>query len=262
MTVTTIHSFKGGTGKSLIAVVLGYYLSRQGKKVLLIDGDYYAPCFDTFFPNKKSLQPFTDFLASKANIEDVVSESQYENLYVSYAPTPSFSQEILQADAKTHGRYLKKMIEGFRSARVIHGFDDIVIDNSSGISLAAINFLSASDKSVLVIRPVRYGVETTYQLISQIYRKLKYTTSGEIRKDFLVWNQVPIQEGSALEPRIKKYLDYWTKKFADASIQRGPTIPYMFDVVASMIAESTLDLPKLNGFLTEYVEELSALLSK
>ncbi|MDF1537926.1 MAG: hypothetical protein P1Q69_03390 [Candidatus Thorarchaeota archaeon] len=178
------------------------------------------------------------------------------------APTPDFSQEILQADAKTHGKYLRRIIEGFRTAHIIHGFDEILIDNSSGISLAAINFLSASDKSVLVIRPVRYGVETTYHLISQIYRKLKYTTSGEVRKDFLVWNQVPIQDGSVLEPRIKKYLDYWTEKFADASIHPGPTVPYMFDVVASMIAESTLDLPKITGFLTEHVEELSALLSK
>ncbi len=262
MTTTTIQSFKGGTGKSLVAMVLGYHLSKQGKKVLLVDGDYYAPCFDTFFPKNKDTHPFTSYLSSKSEFKDVVSETQYDNLYVSYAPTPDFSQEMLVADARTHGKYLKRILGGFKTAHTEMGFDEIIVDNSSGISLAAINFLSASDKSALIIRPVRYGVETTYHLITQIYRKLKYTNQGSVRKDILVWNQVPIQEGSTLEPRIKKYLDYWTTKFDDAGILKGPAIPYMFDVVASMIAESTLDLPRLTGFLIGYIQEITEILSK
>ncbi|MBN2230714.1 MAG: AAA family ATPase, partial [Candidatus Thorarchaeota archaeon] len=261
MATITIHSFKGGTGKSLIAAALGYHMSEQGRKVLLIDGDYYAPCFDTFFPQKKDGQPFTSFLAGKAAFKDVVHPSQYKNLYVSYAPTPDFSQEILQADAKTHGRYLKQILAGIKTAKNDMEFDEIIIDNSSGISLAAINFLSCSTRSVLVIRPVRYGVETTFNIINAIYRKLKYSGSGSVRKDFLVWNQVPIQEGSVLEPRIKKYLDYWTDKFAAADIAPGPTIPYIFDIVASMIAESTMDLPKLTEFLEEHIKTLSALVT-
>jgi MinD-like ATPase involved in chromosome partitioning or flagellar assembly len=260
MTTTTVHSFKGGTGKSLIAAVLGYHLSSQGKKVLLVDGDYYAPCFDTFFPKNQEVHPFTSFLSGKTKLQDTISSTQYDNLMVSYAPTPDFSQEILQADAKTHGKYLKRMIAGFDEAQTKLDIDEIVIDNSSGVSLAAINFLSASDRSILVLRPVRYGVETTYDLISAIYRKLKYTSQGSIRQDFLVWNQVPIQDGSVLEPRIQKYLDYWSEKFSEAGISQGPTIPYIFDVVASMITESTMDLPRLTSFLTNYINELADLI--
>ncbi|MFW9933573.1 MAG: hypothetical protein ACFFDR_13060, partial [Candidatus Thorarchaeota archaeon] len=159
-----------------------------------------------------------------------------------------------------HGKYLKQILAGIKTAKSEMGFDEIVIDNSSGISLAAINFLSCSTRSVLVIRPVRYGVESTFNIINAIYRKLKYSGAGSVRKDFLLWNQVPIQDGTVLEPRIKKYLDYWTQKFAEADIAPGPTIPYIFDVVASMIAESTLDLPKLTGFVENHIQQLAALL--
>ena len=41
---------------------------------------------------KKDVKPFSDFLSAKANLDEVISESQYDNLYVSYAPTPDFSQ--------------------------------------------------------------------------------------------------------------------------------------------------------------------------
>jgi cellulose biosynthesis protein BcsQ len=189
-----------------------------------------------------------------------MSESEFPNLWVSYAPTPSFSQEILSADVKTHGRYLKKILEGMRTAHQQLGFDAVIIDNSSGISLQSINYLTCSDKSLLIIRPVRYGVETTYELIQAIYSRLKYADPKSVRRDFLVWNQVPIQDNAPLEPRIGKYMDYWKQKFSEAGIEYGSRIPYMFDVVSSMIVDNPLDLPKLSGFIQEPLDELIRLL--
>jgi MinD-like ATPase involved in chromosome partitioning or flagellar assembly len=256
MTTTTVHSFKGGTGKSLLAVTLAYHYSKQGKKVLVIDGDYYAPCLETFFPTKKSVESFTSFLKGDHKFTEVISETNHPNLWVGYAPTPSFGQEILQADVKTHGKYLKRILEGIKTAHEKLGFDEIVIDNSSGISLAAINFLTCSDRSLMVIRPVRYGVETTYDLINTIYRKLKYADPKKSRKDFLVWNQVPVNSDSSTTERIEKYLQYWKDKFSESEITYGTTIPYISDIVAAMIADNPLDLPKLTGLVETHIGEL------
>jgi MinD-like ATPase involved in chromosome partitioning or flagellar assembly len=256
MTTTTVHSFKGGTGKSLIAVTLGYYLSQQGKKTLVIDGDYYAPCFETFFPTKKDPEPFTAFLKSDCEFKDTIVESSHPKLWVSYAPTPSFGQEILQADVKTHGKYLKRILEGIKTAHEKLGFDEIIIDNSSGISLAAINYLTCSDRSLMIIRPVRYGVETTYEIINTIYRKLRYADPKRSRQDFLVWNQVPANRDSSTTQRIEKYLQYWKKKFSEADIEYGTTIPYNSDIDAAMIADNPLDLPKLTGLIEAQIREI------
>lgn len=261
MTTITVHSFKGGTGKSLLALTLAYHLSNQGEKVLVIDGDYYAPCVETFFPTDGKITPFTEYLTSRSSLEDVVVETKYRNLWASYAPTPSFGQEILQADVKTHGQYLRRILEGIKSAHNDLGFDKIIIDNSSGISLMAMNYLSCSDKSVMVIRPVRYGVETTYELISTIYRKLKYGSPQSVRQDYLVWNQVPLNDDATIAPRINKYLDYWSDKFSDAEILYGTTIPYISEVVAGMIVDNPIDLRKLTKFIQKHIDELCTKLS-
>lgn len=257
MTTITIHSFKGGTGKSLLALALGYHLSNRGEKVLVIDGDYYAPCFETFFPTHQKVEPFTTFLTGSCSLKDAIAETKYQNLWACYAPTPSFGQEILQADVKTHGQYLKRILEGIKSAHKDLGFDKIIIDNSSGISLMSINYLSCSDQSLMIIRPVRYGVETTYELISTIYRKLKYGDPKSVRKDYLVWNQVPLNDEAKIAPRIERYLTYWNQKFSEAEIPHGTTIPYISEIVAGMIVDNPIDLPKLTRFIQKYIEEIA-----
>ena len=39
MKTISIYNFKGGTGKTSLAFILGNYLAMNGKKVLLIDSD-------------------------------------------------------------------------------------------------------------------------------------------------------------------------------------------------------------------------------
>jgi MinD-like ATPase involved in chromosome partitioning or flagellar assembly len=257
MTTITVHGFKGGTGKSLIALTLAYQLSNQGEKVLTIDGDFHAPCFETFFPRTNDVKPFTEYLTSDCSIEDVITETTYKNLWTSYAPTPSFGQEVLQADVKAHGQYLKRIRDGIKVAHEELGFDKVIIDNASGISLMSINYLTCSDKSVMVIRPVRYGVETTYELVSAIYRKLRYANPKAAREDFHVWNQVPLNDEAKITSRIEKYLKYWQEKFIEAELAYGSTIPYIPEIVAGMIVDNPLDLQKLTGFIQEYIEEIS-----
>ena len=256
MTTITVHSFKGGTGKSLIAVFLAQHFSKKKEKVLLIDGDYFAPCLSTFFPPKRNPNPFTSFLEGECEFKQVVSKTQFSDLFVSYAPHPNFSEKILQADVQTHGRYLKRMLEGIEIAKKSLGFDKIIIDNSSGISIPSINQLSCSNKSITVIRPSRYGVESTYDLIQAIYKKLRYFDSDSVRQDYLVWNQVPSNEDRSFEPMIEKYLKDWTRKFDDAGISYGTTIPYISDIVSSMIADTTFDLVKIAELLDKYIQEI------
>ncbi len=48
-TVLTLHSYKGGTGKTFIATNLAAALASEGKRVCLIDFDLRAPSLAKVF---------------------------------------------------------------------------------------------------------------------------------------------------------------------------------------------------------------------
>ncbi len=260
MTTLTVHSIKGGSGKSLIAVLSAYELSKKGEKVLLIDGDYNAPCLDSFFPTKGNADPFTAYLVGNTELSHVISKTDSANLFVSHAPTPDFRQEIMRADVRTHGMYLKRILEGMDIAHNELGFDWVIFDNSSGISLPAINQLSCSNMSVIVLRPVRYGIESTHTHLDTIYRKLRYAGGSSPREDFLIWNQVPTTDGLVSDPRVTEYLEHWNARFEEAGIRCAATIPYLQEIVIAMMGHGSLEIPNLAKLVQEHLKPLIELL--
>ena len=79
--------------------------------------------------------------------------------------------------------------------------------------------------------------------------------------DFLLWNQVPVNKDSAIDPRVGDYLAHWTKKFGDAGISYGGTIPYLSEVVTAMIADISQDLPAIVHQLGSYIDDLKKKMS-
>jgi Mrp family chromosome partitioning ATPase len=49
--IIALHSYKGGTGKTLLSVNLATIFARMGKKVGLLDLDLRAPSIHSFFKN-------------------------------------------------------------------------------------------------------------------------------------------------------------------------------------------------------------------
>jgi hypothetical protein len=52
-------------------------------------------------------------------------------------------------------------------------------------------------------------------------------------------------------------MDYWKKKFAEAGIGYAASIPYISDVVAAMISDNPLEIPKLTGYLGEHIKAIA-----
>ncbi|MDQ7052427.1 MAG: P-loop NTPase [candidate division KSB1 bacterium] len=87
--IWSICSGKGGTGKSLLAAGAALTLARQGKKVLLLDGDFNLPGLQVFF-NHLEISNFFDHAADTLQIGNFISEI---NSYL-HVLMPKFSQPL------------------------------------------------------------------------------------------------------------------------------------------------------------------------
>ncbi len=255
--IITVHSYKGGTGKSIVAANLAHALSLKGKTAL-IDSDHLAPCLEAFFKNKGGKKNFLDFLNGDANILDVPQATEYENLYLLPAAPAEIGKDVLSKDKKWHSSALQRLMQGISEMR--QNYDYIVIDNQYGVSLASTNNLAVANASILVLRPVSYGMEGTAGALGAIYKKLRHlTTSTKERQDFLLWNQVPEGDKEA----VSKALEKWNLKYQENGLQILPMIPYQNEIALDMLLSNNSGIfPASHPFKEVIIEVRDILLAK
>jgi len=82
-----VMSNKGGVGKSIVSLMLGTSLARQGKKVILVDADLGGSNLHTLAGIRYPLYTLADFINRQVeNIEDVVMDTPVENMSSSVPP--------------------------------------------------------------------------------------------------------------------------------------------------------------------------------
>lgn len=70
--IVSIHSYRGGTGKSNISANLAYLAARRGKRVAVLDTDLQAPGVHLLFGFDTNRMPYTlsDFLFNRCGLEE------------------------------------------------------------------------------------------------------------------------------------------------------------------------------------------------
>jgi capsular exopolysaccharide synthesis family protein len=127
-------------GKTISSLSIAYALSvYAGKKVLLIDGNSYAPQIHKLF-NIQEFPGFRDFLDSNMGFTEVIQDTQYENLTIMTIGKPAVQKNV-------SGGIIKRKLDEIRNQ-----FDYIVFDGSSVLEssesiASAVNF----DAVILVI---------------------------------------------------------------------------------------------------------------
>ena len=71
--IISVHSFRGGTGKSNLAANMAAILARQGKRVGIVDTDIQSPGVHVLFGYDESrmTRSLNDYLWGQAQIEDI-----------------------------------------------------------------------------------------------------------------------------------------------------------------------------------------------
>ena len=77
--IIALHSYKGGTGKTLLSVNLATLFAKMGKKVCLLDLDLRAPSIHSIFTNRTNYW-VNDYLNKACRIENVLSDCASEDI--------------------------------------------------------------------------------------------------------------------------------------------------------------------------------------
>lgn len=160
-TVISVTNQKGGVGKTTTAVNLAYYLSKLGKKTLLVDFDPQGNATSGLGIDKQSLSgTIADVVMETTTLDAVVLPTAYKNLYL--APTTPLlaNTEVELAQADHRFSRLKLAIEKSEGQ-----YDIVIIDSPPSLSLLTVNGLIAAKYVLLPVQAEFYALEGLGQLL-------------------------------------------------------------------------------------------------
>jgi len=191
--VISIHSSRGGTGKSLIAVNLAAIYASKGKSVSLLDLDFRAPSLSTVFNvgGYKFIEYWTnDFLNNRCPIEDVLIDltEKYgtKGKFMVGLANPSLKaiREIMTKDRAWEMKALKKLLALKPTLLNNLKIDYVIYDTSPGIQYSSINAVVSSDISVVISTLDFLDVEGVRYMLSELYNAFEKRTLVLINKAF------------------------------------------------------------------------------
>ena len=242
MTVTfTIHSFKGGTGKTSLAINLCALLAKEGKNIALFDFDFSGPSLLTRFAHsydikqkwqdKEKFSYLNDYIDENALLSDILVELSPEmhtsgKYYIGFAnPSTTAIQNIIAKGRRWQMKAIERILEMKRNLQQNYNIDYICFDTSPGLHYSSLNAIVASDLVFLIVKLDIADFEGTLQMLNGIHSALE-------KKTWLILNQVPVYndleillEGEHTRMLENKFSDVINENFGILG-----TIPCLCDI--------------------------------
>ncbi|MEM3517380.1 MAG: MinD/ParA family protein, partial [Candidatus Bathyarchaeia archaeon] len=190
MKTIAIHSYKGGTGKTSIAVNLATIAAAKGKNVCILDYDFRAPSLQVAFGENPKFW-LNDFLEGNISLQDALIEltDKYNfkgKLLAGFAnPNSQALRSMMIKDRIWEMRALHKTLSAKRSLNQEMGIDILIFDTSPGMIYSSINALASSDLIFIVMKGDEYDLEGTKELINGLYEVLG-------KKTQIILNKIPL----------------------------------------------------------------------
>jgi len=143
--IITIASQKGGVGKTTTALNLGYSLSRQGKKVLLVDGDPQGGLTASCNLKKKTAKGLLHVLDGTIHGPDAIQPIYSSSLVI-------MGSGVINAEDTTLFELAAEKNELTSILRnLATDYDYLILDAPVGVGVIVKALLSASDLYLIVI---------------------------------------------------------------------------------------------------------------
>jgi MinD-like ATPase involved in chromosome partitioning or flagellar assembly len=202
MLIITFHSYKGGTGKTLLAVNLATILANSGKKTCLLDLDFSAPSLHTIFKTGKTEYWINDYLNRACEIDKVLKDCSVDcvakgKMFVGLAnPSSEAIRDMSSKDRKWEMDALGRLLSLKNSLLEKLNFDYVIFDTSPGLRYSSINAVVSADVVLVVTTLDRSDMEGTHRMTQDLYRLFE-------RKTVVILNKVPF-DFLPLEKRERK----------------------------------------------------------
>ena len=206
--IVSIHSFRGGTGKSNLTANLAATMARYGQRVGIIDTDIQSPGIHVIFglDEEKMDRSLNDYLWGRCAIKDAaydVSNAFREG--ETAVANGSGSLYLIPSSIKA-GEISRILREGYDVGRLNDGFEDLIrylnldyllIDTHPGLNEETLLSIAISDVLVVILRPDRQDFQGTAVTVD-VARKL------QVSKMLLVVNKVlPAFDFNALQEQME-----------------------------------------------------------
>ncbi len=187
--IISVHSFRGGTGKSNTTANLASLLALEGKRVGVVDTDIQSPGIHVLvnLDESEMAQSLNDYLWGKCGIKDCaydvtgrVGSEVKGQIYL--IPSSIKASEI--ARILREGYDVGLLNDGFQNLVEGLKLDFLVIDTHPGLNEETLLSIAVSDVLVIIMRPDQQDYQGTSVTV-EVARKL------DVPNMLMVVNKVP-----------------------------------------------------------------------
>lgn len=184
--IISVHSFRGGTGKSNTTANIATLLAAEGKRVGVVDTDVQSPGLHVIFGLKglELTSTLNDYLGGKATISQtahrVLGDQVAGQLYL--IPSSIRTEEIVHV--LREGYDIRLLTTAFRELIDELSLDILLIDTHPGLNEETLFSLAISTAVVIVMRPDQQDYEGTAVTV-EVARSL------EVPQMMIIVNKVP-----------------------------------------------------------------------
>lgn len=158
--IIAVTNQKGGVGKTTTSVNIAYGISKQGKKVLLVDFDPQGNATSGLGFDKESLgKTVLEVVQQGVAAGEVIRPTKHKNLDIIPASPQLANAEVELARAEHRFVRLKMALQN------LEVYDVIIIDSPPSLSLLTVNALIAAKYVLLPVQAEFYAMEGLGQLL-------------------------------------------------------------------------------------------------
>lgn len=201
--IISIHSFRGGTGKSNTTANLSSIMARKGLRVGVVDTDIASPGIHVLFGlgEEDMRHSLNDYLYGKCEIYDA-AHNVTKNL-----KTPMSGEIFLIPSSIKPGEIARFLREGYDVGLLNDGFHDLLehlnldvlmIDTHPGLNEETLLSIAISNALAIILRPDQQDYQGTSVTV-EVARKL------DVPNMYLIVNKLPaVFDPAGVQARVEE----------------------------------------------------------